>query len=66
MIGIAIVLGGLIAHQFEAMIVKRYGAKHGKGGMFFNAILYLAATVYFFATATSIRGENGSRSTSTP
>ena len=49
-IGIAIVLGGLIAHQFEAMIVKRYGAQHGKGGMFFNAILCLAATVYFFAT----------------
>lgn len=50
MLGFAIVLGGLMAHQFEAMIVKKYGAKHGKGGMFFNAILCLAATVYFFAT----------------
>jgi len=52
LLGISIVLGGLMAHQAEAMIVKRFGAKHGKGGMFFNAILCLAATVYFFATDT--------------
>ena len=52
LLGISIVLEGLMAHQAEAMIVKRFGAKHGKGGMFFNAILCLAATVYFFATDT--------------
>lgn len=34
------------------MVVKRYGEKHGQGGMFFNAILCLFATVYFFVTNT--------------
>ena len=50
MVGMLVVLGGLMAHQFEAMIVKKYGAKYGKGGMFFNAILCLSATLYFIIT----------------
>lgn len=49
-VGILVVVGGFLAHQFEAMIVKNYGDKHGKGGMFFNAILCLAASIYFFIT----------------
>ena len=50
LIGMLVILGGLTAHQAEAMIVKHYGNKHGKGGMFFNAILCLFAVVYFFIT----------------
>ena len=50
MLGMLIVFGGLISHQLESMIVKNYGTKHGKGGMLFNAILCLAATVYFIIT----------------
>lgn len=50
MIGMLIVLGGLFSNQAEAMIVKKYGDKHGKGGMFFNAVLCLSATIYFFIT----------------
>ncbi len=47
MVGILIVLGALIAHQVEAMVVKHYGDKKGTGGMFFNAFLCLFAVVYF-------------------
>lgn len=49
-LGMLVVLSGLMSHQLEVMIVKNYGAKHGKGGMFFNAILCLSATIYFFVT----------------
>lgn len=48
--GMLLVLIGLTFHQFEAIIVKRYGKKYGKGGMFFNAIICLFAMVYFFVT----------------
>lgn len=34
-IGMLLVALWLVVHQFEAMIVKHYGQKHGKGGMFF-------------------------------
>ncbi len=50
MIGMLLVISGLIVHQFEAMIVKHYGKKYGKGGMFFNAIICLFAMIYFFVT----------------
>jgi drug/metabolite transporter (DMT)-like permease len=50
MLGMLVVLGSLTTHQCEGMIVKKYGAKHGKGGMFFNAVLCLSATLYFFVT----------------
>lgn len=40
----------MIAQQGESMIVKRYGKKHGAGGMFFNAIICLFAMVFFFLT----------------
>lgn len=49
-IGMLLVVLGLVVHQFEAMIVKRHGQKHGKGGMFFNAIICLFALIYFFVT----------------
>ena len=40
----------MIAQQGESMIVRRYGKKHGAGGMFFNAIICLFAMVFFFLT----------------
>ena len=50
MTGMLFILAGLTVHQFEAMLVKRYGKKHGAGGMFFNAIICMFAMVYFFVT----------------
>ena len=50
MTGMLFILAGLTVHQFEAMLVKRYGKKHGAGGMFFNAIICLFAMIYFFIT----------------
>lgn len=50
MLGMLIVILGLMSHQAEAMLVKKYGDNHSKGGMFFNAILCLSATIYFFVT----------------
>ena len=52
LLGMIIVLGGLVTHQFEAIIVKEYGTRRGKGGMFFNAVLCLSATIYFFVSDT--------------
>ena len=52
MIGMLLVAGSLTAHQLEVMLVKRYGKKYGKGGMFFNAIICLFAMIYFFITDT--------------
>ena len=49
-IGMLLVVLGLVVNQFEAVIVKHYGKKHGKGGMFFNAIICLFAMIYFFIT----------------
>lgn len=49
-IGMLLILLGLMAHQFETMIVKHYGKKYGKGGMFFNAIICLFAMIYFIVT----------------
>ena len=50
MIGMLFVLGSLMMQQFESIIVKSYGKKHGKGGMFFNAVVCLFAMLYFIAT----------------
>lgn len=49
-IGMLLILLGLLAHQFETMIVKHYGKKYQKGGMFFNAIICLFAMIYFIVT----------------
>lgn len=46
-IGLIYVFAGTFVHQLEAIIVKNYGKKYGKGGMFFNAFLCLFAVVYF-------------------
>ena len=56
-IGLSLAMGSVFAHQAEAMTVKRYGDKHGKGGMFFNAILCLFAVVFFLI---SDKDEDGS------
>ncbi len=50
MIGMLLIFAGLACHQFEAILVKRHGKKHGSGGLFFNAIICLFAMVYFFVT----------------
>jgi len=50
MIGMLLVAGSLAAHQIETIIVRQYGKKYGKGGMFFNAIMCIFAMLYFFAT----------------
>ncbi len=46
-IGILLCLAGVFIHQLEAIIVKNYGKKHGKGGMFFSAFLCLFAVLYY-------------------
>lgn len=46
-LGMICIFVGLTAHQMEAIVVKNYGKKHGKGGMFFNAFLCLFAVLYF-------------------
>lgn len=50
LIGMILIFAGLACHQLEAILVKQHGKKHGSGGMFFNAIICLFATVYFFVT----------------
>ena len=49
-IGMLYLVAGTLAHQLEAIIVKRYGQKYGNGGMFFNVFLCLFAVVYFFVS----------------
>ena len=48
--GLSLVFSSALAHQAEVMAVKRYGDKHGKGGMFFNAILCLFAVIFYLAS----------------
>ncbi|MBR5527699.1 MAG: EamA family transporter [Clostridia bacterium] len=52
MIGLLLVACSLAAHQLEVIIVRHYGKKQGKGGMFFNAIICLFAMLYFLVTDT--------------
>ncbi len=42
-----LIAASIFAHQIEAITVKRYGDKKGKGGMFFNSFLCLFAVIYF-------------------
>ena len=48
--GMLLILLSLLVHQAEALIVKYYGLRYGKGGMFFNAVICLAAVIYFVLT----------------
>ena len=45
--GILFMIASLSVHQLEAILVKQYGKKHSAGGMVFNAVICLFATVYF-------------------
>ena len=38
------------AHQGEVMLVRRYGKKHGEGGMLFNGVICLFAMIFFLLT----------------
>lgn len=46
--GMFLIIVSLLMHQAEGIVVKEYGKRYGKGGMFFNAIICLFALVYFF------------------
>ena len=50
--GILFIAINQVTQQIEGMLVKRYGAKHGNGGMLMNAIIALVATVFFVITDT--------------
>ncbi len=52
MIGYLYILLGQVAHNGEGVFVKHHGAKGGKGGLFFNAIVSFFAMVYFILTDT--------------
>ncbi len=45
--GILLICINQVAHQIEGVLVRRYGKKHGSGGLFFNAILCLFAMLFF-------------------
>ena len=49
-IGSVIILAELLVHQFESMVVRNYGKKYGKGGMFFNGIICFFAMIYIMVT----------------
>ena len=40
----------MFLQQGEGMIVRRYGKKHGDGGMFFNSIICLFSLIFFILT----------------
>lgn len=48
--GYLLILLNQAAHQVEGMLVRRYGKKHGSGGLFFNAIICLFAMIFFVLT----------------
>ena len=48
--GYLLILINQAAHQVEGMLVRRYGKKHGAGGLFFNAIICLFAMIFFVLT----------------
>lgn len=52
MVGFGLILVSSVLHQLETITVARYGRKHQKGGMFFNAIICLFAAIYFFVSDT--------------
>ncbi len=41
-----------VAHQCETMLVRKYGRKYGSGGMFFNGVICLFATIFFIFSDT--------------
>ena len=51
-LGMVYLVASVLVHQFETIVVKNYGKKYGKGGMFFNAIICLFAAIYFFVSDT--------------
>ncbi|MBQ4087599.1 MAG: DMT family transporter [Clostridia bacterium] len=48
--GVLFITISALLQQAEGMTMRRYGKKHSVGGMFFNAIISLAAMVFFFLT----------------
>ena len=50
--GILFIMTGLLVQQLESILVKQYGKKHSAGGMVFNAVICLFATVYFILSDT--------------
>ena len=49
-LGMLLTAGSIFTHQFESMVVRHYGKKHRKGGIFFNAMVCLFAVVYLVIT----------------
>ncbi len=48
--GVFLLILNAALNQAESMVMRLYGKKHSVGGMFFNAIVSLSATVFFFLT----------------
>lgn len=49
-LGLGLLLIYSTAHQGEVMLVRRYGKKHGAGGMLFNGVICLFAMISFILT----------------
>ena len=49
-LGLGLLLIYSTAHQGEVMLVRRYGKKHGAGGMLFNGVICLFAMIFFVLT----------------
>lgn len=47
---ILLIVLGRFLHQFEGVFIKRYNAKHEKGGFIFTAIVSLFSMVFFILT----------------
>jgi len=50
LLGLGLLLIYSTAHQGEVMLVRRYGKKHGAGGMLFNGVICLFAMIFFILT----------------
>lgn len=48
--GILLISGSIFAQQFESVVVRHYGKKYEKGGIFFNAMVCLFAVIYLWLT----------------
>ncbi|MBQ4625208.1 MAG: DMT family transporter [Clostridia bacterium] len=48
--GFLLIILNNAAHQVEGMLTRRYGNKHGAGGMFFNAVVCLFSMLFFVLT----------------
>ena len=49
-LGILLLILSAISQQTEAILVKQYVKKHQSRGLFFNAVICIFATLYFFIT----------------